>query len=311
MITNKLHLRGYLYLLLSQLSLSINIVCSKVLLRHMRVLNLVWIRFLLAAILLFILHWCWHPGFRRKSQKKIISFRYLNQRDWIYFTAQSLCAGLFFSLLSNYGIYYANANIAGIIMSALPAVIILFAVMFLKECLSAAELACVACAVCGLVVISTQHASSGSTYTMIGILLLCVALIPEAAYYTLIKKHPIKTSALLSAAMLSAINVLCAFIIMLIMHVKIYIPAYTQHWALLLLLGLVSGLFYVFWFLGSRVVSGSTAGIMTAFMPIGTLILSRIFLGENLGVFQLLGMILIIFSIIIYAKKVPQPNLDP
>ena len=254
-----------------------------------------------------MLHWCWHPGFRRKSQKNIVRFRYLNCRDWLYFITQALCAGFLFSLLSNYGIYYANANVAGIIMSALPAVITLFAILFLKERLTRAELACIASAVCGLLIVSAQHTSLRQSYNILGILLLCLALLPEATYYTLMKKHPIKASALSSAAMINCINIPLISVIIYLMHVNFFVAAYAQHWLLLLVVGIATGLFYVFWFLGSRLVSGSTAGIMTAFMPIGTLILSRIFLGESLGVYQLLGMLLIISSIIIYAKNVPRP----
>ncbi|WP_264770462.1 DMT family transporter, partial [Coxiella burnetii] len=64
-----------------------------------------------------------------------------------------------------------------------------------------------------------------------------------------------------------------------------------------------SALFYVFWFSGCNHVSSSSAGLITAFMPIATLIIAYLFLGERITVFQLLGLGLVILSIVFNASR--------
>ena len=63
-----------------------------------------------------------------------------------------------------------------------------------------------------------------------------------------------------------------------------------------------------FWLLH---VSGSTAGLLTATMPIGTLLIAWIFLGETISRLQMIGMLLVIASIILNAlqQKRAESNL--
>ena len=74
-------------------------------------------------------------------------------------------------------------------------------------------------------------------------------------------------------------------------------------WLILFVLGLSSGLFYVFWFIGSQWVDGILASLSTAVMPVATVIIAWILLGEHLTELQSAGMGLVILSIAIYAKR--------
>jgi len=59
----------------------------------------------------------------------------------------------------------------------------------------------------------------------------------------------------------------------------------------------------VFWFLGTQHVDGIMASLSTAIMPIATVVLAWIILGEELNSLELAGMGLVIFSIILYVRK--------
>ncbi|WP_019216448.1 DMT family transporter [Legionella tunisiensis] len=74
-------------------------------------------------------------------------------------------------------------------------------------------------------------------------------------------------------------------------------------WFILLGLGLSSGFFYVFWSFGSKRVDALLASLSTAIMPLATVILAWLLLGEQLTKMQCLGMSLVIFSIGIYARR--------
>jgi drug/metabolite transporter (DMT)-like permease len=74
-------------------------------------------------------------------------------------------------------------------------------------------------------------------------------------------------------------------------------------WLILFIIGLSSGLFYVFWFIGAKQVDGIMASLSTAIMPIATVILAWIILHEQLTGLELMGMGLVLFSIILYARR--------
>jgi drug/metabolite transporter (DMT)-like permease len=72
---------------------------------------------------------------------------------------------------------------------------------------------------------------------------------------------------------------------------------------ILLTLGLSSGLFYVFWFIGSQRVDGIMASLSTATMPVATVILAWLILNEQLTLMEFIGMSVVILSIVLYAKR--------
>jgi len=74
-------------------------------------------------------------------------------------------------------------------------------------------------------------------------------------------------------------------------------------WIILIILGLSSGLFYVFWYYGYKHVDGVMASLSTAIMPVATVIIAWLLLGEQLTLWQSVGMGMVIFSIAIYAKR--------
>jgi drug/metabolite transporter (DMT)-like permease len=71
----------------------------------------------------------------------------------------------------------------------------------------------------------------------------------------------------------------------------------------LFILGLSSGLFYVFWLFGCQRVDGVMASLSTAVMPVSTVLLAWALLGEQLTIIQFSGMTLVILSIVFYAKR--------
>ena len=77
----------------------------------------------------------------------------------------------------------------------------------------------------------------------------------------------------------------------------------TASWLILFIISLSSGLFYVFWFMGSQRVDGIMASLSTAIMPVATVILAWIILREQLTSLELVGMGLVILSIVLYARR--------
>jgi len=290
---------GVIFLAVAQMMVGINIVVSKILLESVHVLVLLEIRFILAALTLFPLHWT-------TSARKIAIKTHLNplkSRDWGFIFAQALCAGALFNFLMLTGLSHTDANVAGIITSALPAIIAILSWLVLGEKISAQKALCVVFATVGLVVIAVGKFSGFTAYhSFFGDAIVLLSLLPEATYYILCKVYHNRLPIFLTSSLLNGIN---ALLLLPVLFFTTWVPSEISFnlWFLMLLTGVSSGLFYVFWFLGAKHVDGIMASLSTAIMPVATVIFAWIILGEQLSIYELSGMGLILFSIFLYARR--------
>lgn len=280
---------------MAQICVAISIVAVKHLIDTIPALILLTIRFSLATLILLPLHYL----IPAKNNSIIASIARMNGKDWFYLIAQALSAGIFFNALMISGLQFTDANIAGIITSALPAIIAIMAWLMLKERLYAKTIICILFATIGLIIIAFDKVQGVSLdNSVLGNLLVFGSLFPEAAYYIFTKLHPNRLPIVLASIMINAINALILLIIFAIVHPNMQHIS-LENWFILIFLGLTAGLFYVFWFLGCRHVEGVKASLATAVMPVATVIFSWGLLGEELSLIQLIGMGLVVFSIII------------
>ncbi|MCH9757272.1 MAG: DMT family transporter [Gammaproteobacteria bacterium] len=291
--------KGLTFLILAQIMTAINIVLAKYLLSSISLTFMITTRFVLAALMLFPMHLL--TSKKETTIKQYLSS--LNRKDWFFVTIQALCGGILFNLFMFLGLKYTDANLAGIITSALPAIIAIMAWFILGVKLTRKKMLCILSACAGLVIISLgkKHVP-GMPHSFLGDFLIFFALIPEGLYYVLCKIHPNRLPAFLVSALINAINAL----IMLVVFAFIpFNPANISpfNWIILIVSALSSGLFYAFFFLGSQRVDSIMASITTAVMPIATVIFAWIILNEDLTLIECAGMILVIFSIIVYAKR--------
>ena len=288
---------GLVLVFLAQIMVAINIVASKNLLTSMPSVFILAVRFALAALILFILH-----SINPKSKQSLSSyFRPLKRKDWCYIIAQSLTAGVFFNLLMLWGLHYIDANNAGIMTSILPLMIALLSWLVLAERFTRPTFISIVLVTIGLVVISLGDIKDGFNSSLIGYLLILLSLLPEALYYISSKIHRLPLPIFLLSALLNGINAIILTALLPFISLSDLNCHYNQL-GTLLILGLSSGLFYVFWYYGCEKVDGMLASLSTAIMPISTIILAWLFLGEQLTMIQLLGMGIIIASVLSYLK---------
>lgn len=292
-------IKGAMFLILAQSMVGINIVTSKLLLSSIPIVVMLVIRFALASLILLPLHW-FTPA---KNQSIKTHFSQLERRDWGFIFAQAMCAGLLFNALMLTGLNHTDANVAGIITSALPAIIAMMSWLVLGEKISAQKGLCVAFATFGLLVIAYDKLGvTGYSHSFTGDFLVLLSLFPEATYYVLCKFYPNRLPVFLTTSLLNGINALLLLPALIVVDWSTFVltPA---NGLILLLISLSSGLFYVFWFIGSQKVDGIMASLSTAIMPVSTVILAWIILGEQLSPLEFGGMSLVIVSILLYARK--------
>jgi drug/metabolite transporter (DMT)-like permease len=292
-------IHGVIFLVLAQIMVGVNIVTSKLLLSSIPVLILLEMRFLLATLVLIPLHWI--TPVSSKNPLQLLSE--LERRDWFFILSQALSAGVLFNALMLTGLNYTDANVAGIITSALPAIIALLSWFILREKISAQKALCIVFATMGLVIIAYDKLNGiGDSHSFFGDSIVFLALLPEATYYVLCKLYKNRLPLFLTSALLNGINALLLLPVLFLVHWE---PANINmmSWLILFVIGLSSGLFYVFWFVGVQHVDSIMASLSTAIMPIATVILAWIILGEGLTPLELAGMGLVLLSIILYARK--------
>lgn len=290
---------AYLFLMLSQIMVGISIVGTKFLIATTPIFFLLTIRFFFATILLLPLHWI------LDKDKKPLSYHFskLNKRDWFIIAGQAMCAGVLFNIFMLSGLRYTDANVAGIITSSLPAIIAIMSWLILKEQLTVKKILCVGLATLGLLIISLNNLLiSELEHSAIGNMLVFLALLPEATYYVLTKLKFTRLPLFLMSALINSMNVIILMPLMLIStDLSITLPLYS--WLVIVLIGLTAGLFYVFWFLGAEKVDAVMGSLSTAVLPISTVVLAWLVLGESITWLQFAGMLLVIGSIVIYARS--------
>lgn len=291
-------IQGLVFLILAQTMVGLNIVISKRLLSSIPVFILLEIRFLLATLILLPLHWT-NPVSRKTPLKTY--FSELRRRDWFFIFAQALSAGVLFNVLMLTGLNYTDANVAGIITSALPALIAILSWFILHEKISTQKALCIVFVTMGLLIIAYNKLNGlNASHSFLGDGIVLLALLPEASYYVLCKRYTNRLPLFLTSALLNGIN---AFLLLPVLFLVPWELANMNMltWITLLIISLSSGLFYVFWLIGAQHVDGVMASLSTAIMPIATVILAWIILGEELTSLELSGMGLVLFSIILYA----------
>ena len=300
--------KHFLALILSQLMVGINIVGAKYLLSHISIILILCTRFMIATAFLGCIHW--FLNFKKPSPCKA-RLRDIDSKTWGIIIAQALCAGVLFNFLLLTGLHYTDANIAGIITSVLPAIIALLSILFLQERANFFTSLCILFAILGLLAINIHSFHLSNLHSLVGATIVLIALLPEAMYYVLSKLYHNRLSIFTVALLMNLINLV---VVLIIASFTLHLSHYNLSLSdvlILIIIGLASAMFYVFWYSGCQYINGSTAGLLTAIMPIGTLLLAWIFLGETINKLQLLGMLLVIASIITNAlqKKRAESNL--
>lgn len=281
--------------MMAQLMVGINIVSSKYLIPDMPILFLLVMRFLIASVFLYVIHLF-------IADKNNTKLSMLTGRDWQFIIAQALCAGALFNFLLLLGLNYTEASVAGIITSVLPAMIAIMSVIFLKERLTLLSILCITFAVLGLLIINAHNFASARLDGLLGDAIILLSLLPESTYYVLAKIYDNKLPLFFVATLMNAIN-LPVLLITMIFTSQWYAQFNWIDGVVLFIAGISSGLFYVFWFWGCKQVKGSVAGLFTAFMPVTTLIVAWIALGESITILQTCGMILVMISVVFNAKR--------
>ncbi|MBC7502109.1 MAG: DMT family transporter [Herminiimonas sp.] len=213
---------------------------------------------------------------------------------------ESFLGNFLFTICMLYGVSLTSALSAGVIMSAIPAVVALMSWFFLKERIGARTWAAVACGALGIGLLSVakpEHAAAGvdliqaQQQAWLGNLLVFGAVLCEAAYAVIGKK----LTAVLSPKRISAIINLWGFVLMTPFGLYVAIgfdfaPVRVGMWLLLVFYALAASVWTVWlWMTGLKSVPAARAGVFTVMLPISAALVGVFVLGETLTSIQIIA----------------------
>jgi len=279
------------FLALSMALVGSYVALSKPLAAVLPVFLLAWLRFGIGA--LAMPHWLVKPHGEAPLSRSTQQLIFL----------ESFLGNFLFTICMLFGVSLTNAVSAGVIMSAIPAVVALLSWVFLGERISRRVALAIALAALGIGLFSLSkselsvHAGQGpnanlsSNTAWLGNLLVLGAVVCEAAYAVIGKK----LTASVSPKRITALINLWGFALMTPMGVYTawafdFASVAAPSWLLLVFYALAASVWTVWlWMTGLKTVPTSQAGVFTVMLPISAAAVGVLALGETLTSMQVLA----------------------
>ncbi|KXI77646.1 hypothetical protein ACS52_14225 [Bacillus cereus] len=272
-------------------------VVSKYVLDFIPPLTLVWLRFIIAFVVLYMI-----LKIAEKKQKKTVTIR---KKDWLLFAWIGFI-GYFISITCQFiGTKLSDAHTGSLVTSATPAFMVIFAAIILKEKLTARRLLSTIIATIGVIIVIGWDIEIGSYF--IGTIILVGAAITWALLSIYVKIASARFSSLVitTYAIFFSLFFITPFMVWEfqsnpIEHMNLYVVLGVLY------LGIVStaGAFFL-WNKGLELMDASIGSLFFFFQPIVGSLLGWLLLNETLSSNFFIGGILIICSVFIttFEKK--------
>lgn len=237
-------------------------------------------------------------------------FPRVSWRDAALLLVQAAAGSVGYSVLLIHGVGLASASDASIVSGTLPAVSALFAMAFLGERPGLRLLLSIALATAGVMAVAmSPDASTQASARLQGIALVLGAIACEAVFILANKRLSQPVPALALSTMMCAggllVSLVPAWFAMQVSPSSLSTPA---------LLGVayyawvptVGG--FLLWYAGSARTTGARASLATVWLPVSALLLSALFLGESIHVWQWVGLGCVVLAIVIAFRGAHRPS---
>ncbi|MGE7696186.1 DMT family transporter [Lysinibacillus sp. NPDC094177] len=285
-------LLGSLYLSLAASIWGGMYVVVKVVVDTIPPLELVWLRYMIAIIALFII------GTITKQSWRI------DKRDWLLIFMIGLIGNTISIVAQEIGTMLSTAQMGAIITATTPAFMVVFARIILKEKLTLRKAVSIILATFGVYMI-VGNAHIDPSHQLGGIALLIAAL-TWSLMSVLIKRVPEQYSQIVVTGYgtLVAIIVLTPLAIPRLINLDFHAMAEPSIWGGLLYLGVIStACGFLLWNRGLQMLNAASGGLFFFFQPIVGTFLGWLLLGEQIGLSFWVGTILIFSGVLLVIRK--------
>ncbi|RJS58915.1 DMT family transporter [Bacillus sp. PK3_68] len=289
------HLIPSLKIMLAMIIVGSSVVAGKLMVQSFPVFLASELRFLIATIIMVPL------------LIKMEGIPTISKSDFFILFLQALSGVFLFNILMLYGLKLTTAMEGGIITSTIPAVTGGLAALFLKEKLTKNVSIGILLAVLGTSIIngftSFSSIERGSS-PLLGNLLIFGAVIGEALFIIFGKFVAQRVSPLAISTIVSLFGAVLFLPFSLYESSQFKFKEVSMaEWGLVFYFGVVvTVIAFILMYRGVSKVPASTVGVLTGVLPISSVILSVLFLGEKLSFIHLIGSGFILTAILLIAK---------
>ncbi len=236
-------------------------------------------------------------------------------RNFIFLSLQALCGIFLFRMFLLSGLQYTSAGEAGILTGATPAITAFLAMVILREPVGGRKLAGILCTVGGILIIQGMLSpGNGLSLEHIGgnTLVLCAAAC-ESVFNTLSRISAVNAAAdqeepfspIVQTAIVSAITlILCLIPAAFEKPLKALSGIGLSGWMALLWYGVfVTAVAFICWYSGIKRCGAFTAAAFSGMIPLTSMLLSTVILGESTDYRQWLGGFLVIIGMILIGTE--------
>ncbi|MED4219630.1 DMT family transporter [Priestia megaterium] len=285
-------LLGSIYLALAASIWGGMYVVVKVVVTVIPPLELVWVRYVIAILALFIV------GLIKRQSWRI------NKRHIPLIIAIGVIGNAISIVTQEYGTMLSSAQMGAIITSSTPAFMVIFARLILKEKLNIKKGISVCLATIGvLLIVGNGHINMSS---QLGGISLLMAALTWALMSILIKRVPSNYSPVVvtTYSILVAILVLTPFVYKGLAEIHISKLTDPTIGGGLLYLGIIStALAFILWNYGLQLLNASSGGLFFFFQPLVGTLLGWLLLGESIGGTFWIGSFLILSGVLLVIKE--------
>ena len=268
-------------------------VWSKVALAYYNSVTIVFFRLLVSAIVMIPV---------LLVTKK---FRFPAKKHWPLFLLLALFEPTLYFIGETTGLSYVDPSMASVIISVIPLFTPFVAFYFLGERITILNVLGIIISITGIVVLVLGKDMTLQV-SMIGLGLLFLAIIAANGYSVMIKKIPDEYS-ILNIIFWQSVIGLVYFIPLLLIFSKddLLVTGFVDEaFRSILYLGFfASTIAFLFYMYGLKFMSITKVNVFTNVIPIFTIIVSYLFLGEEIGPKKILGIFIVITGVIISQLK--------
>ncbi|MEI0548822.1 DMT family transporter [Brachyspira intermedia] len=282
------NIKAYLCTFFSILMWGITFISTKILLRDFSPIEILFSRFLLGFALLFIIY---------PKNNKIYS-----KKEEMLFAVTGLSGITLYYLFENIALNYSLASNVGILVAIGPLFTVIFASIFLKEKLKINFFVGFIFAIIGIAVI-TFNGKFILKINPIGDIFAILAAVMWGIYSVLVKKiSDLGHNSVLITKKTFMYGIIFMIPVMLFMGFNVNINDYLKPVNLinfLFLSFIACTLCFITWAYATKILGAVKTNTYIYFIPIITLITSKIVLDENITLFAIIGIIFILLGVII------------
>lgn len=268
--------RGYGYLTLAMVLVGSTVVASKIIAAGLPTFTALALRFAVAVPIFLVL-----------IRLTGTQWPVLGRKDWAILTLQAAAGSVGYAALLISGLHLTSATDAGVITGILPITSAAMAVLVLGERPGLSLLGAIALATAGVLAITFR--AGQQAHSLAGNALVVAAVACESVFILLNKRLRVVISPLILSTLMSILGLALSIVPALLempWRAACAPPAVGAaiYYALVPTVG-----GFLLWYAGAAKVSGAQASLFTAVAPVAAVLLAGVFLGESIGVAQIVG----------------------